>query len=165
MLGFLFKKKEKEVVPTYLEQVETATPSEPKPAPFKMKKGEQYITSTPATLCLYKSDGRISGHGITARVKIMKGVYYRVGTGRVGMGKSWQADQSGELHFTTDRIIFDGSNKNLSTQWHKVINLGISTDGKQISIDRESGADWVFVVDQALPISEFKAIDNVFEGK
>lgn len=165
MLGFLFKKKEVEPVgPDYIEQLESAVPSEPKEAPFKMKKGEEYITSTPATLCLYKSDGRIGGHGVTARIKIMKGVYYRVGSGRVAMGKSWQADQSGVLHFTTDRIIFNGSNKNFSTQWHKVIELGLTPDGKQIRIDRESGADWMFALEEALPVSEFKAVDLAHSG-
>ncbi len=158
----LFKKKEPQ--PDYVDLVKLATPAEYKTAPFRMRKGEQYITSVNAGLFLYKSDGRIGGHGITGRIKIAKGIYYRAGAGRVATGKSWQQDQVGELHFTTERLIFNGSNKNMSVKWEKVIQLGANDDGTVITIDRESGPDWTFKLVEALPVEEFAAIDKAYIG-
>ena len=54
----------------------------------------------------------------SGRIKIAKGIYYRAGAGQVARGKSWQQDQVGELHFTTERLIFNGSNKNMSLVKH-----------------------------------------------
>jgi len=171
MFGFFTKNKTPKVATaTYADQIQQVTDpvfQDRTDAPFRLKKNEEYIGSQSATLCLYKNDGRIGGHGITARVKIMKGVYYRVGTGRMAMGKSWQADQHGTLHFTTDRIVFDGDNKNFSVRWDKVIGFGFNghEDGCQIKVDRETGADWVFILDQQLPVEQMATVVMVEENR
>ena len=116
-------------------------------APFKLKKGERYIGSTSAVLGTYKSDGRISASGVTARIPIAKGVSFRMGSGRVSMGKSWVYDQPGTLHFTSERIIFNGVNTNSSVNLTKVIDITLGDRaGNTILIDRETGKDWSFKV-------------------
>ena len=169
MFGFLTKKN-KVTKTTYADQIESV--SDPvfqnrTSAPFRLKKDEQYIGSQSATLCLYKNDGRVGAHGLTASIKIAKGLRYRIGAGQVAMGKSWQADQQGTLHFTTDRIVFDGDNKNFSTRWDKVIGLRINAqgDGKQIKIDRETGADWVFILDNQFPVEQMATVVMVEENR
>ena len=119
--------------------------------PFKMKKDEKYLFGADAVLGTYKSDGRIAGHGVTARIKIAKGLYYRLGSGRVGMGKSWMYDEPGTLHFTTDRIIFNGSTKNYSVPMHKILDISLGEEGKEIYVDREAGADWSFRMPGIIP--------------
>jgi len=161
----LFKKKEK--LPSYIELVNQTTDVNvfKDSSPFRLKKDEKYIGCKPATLFLYKSDGRIAGHGVTARIKIAKGIYYRAGAGRVGSSKSWQPDQTGDLHFTSDRIIFNGSNKNFSVRWNKVLELQTEETGKQIKIDRETGADWLFQLGENFEHTEFRTIWNMSQGE
>ena len=165
MFGLFKKSEPKETYQDLISKFQKPVFQDKTSAPFRLQKEEEYIGSTTATLCLYKNDGRIAGHGITARVKIAKGIYYRAGAGRVGMNKSWQADQSGVLHFTTNRVIFDGSNKNFSVKWEKVLGLGYTPDGLQLSIDRESGADWLFVLEQPMPADQFSTVCMVEENR
>ena len=118
-------------------------------APFKLKKGELYICSTSAILGTYKNDGRIAGHGVTLRIPIVKGVAYRAGGGRVGMAKSWVYDQPGILHLTSERVIFNGVNTNSTSNLDKIINITLGDEvGSSIMVDRESGKDWSFKVNQ-----------------
>ena len=166
MFGLFTKSKEVPVEARgYMDDVREVTEPVFGEAPFKMKRGEQYIGSAFSTLYLWKNNGNVGAHGVTARVKIMKGVYYRVGAGQMGMQKSWVADQGGELHFTTDRIIFNGDNKNYSTPWHKVIGFTITSDGMEITIDRETGADWVFRLDAPMSVEEMATVIMVEENK
>jgi hypothetical protein len=118
-------------------------------APFKLKKNERYIGSTQAILGTYKNDGRIAGHGVSVRIPIAKGVAYKVGGGRVGMAKSWVYDQRGILHFTSERIVFNGENTNSTTSLDKVIDITLGDAvGSSIMVDRETGKDWSFKVVQ-----------------
>ncbi len=124
-------------------------------APFKLKKGEKYIAGVEAVLGTYKRDGNFQYGAMTARIKIAKGVHFRLGQGRVGMSKSWMYDQPGTLHLTTDRLIFNGVNKNTTLKWDKVIKVSCTDDGQQIYIDKESGSDLSFNLDSIIPESQF----------
>lgn len=119
-----------------------------KNAPFKLKKGESFLFSVNATLGTYKNDGRVSYGGLTGSIKVAKGVRFRVGSGRMAMGKSWVFDNPGTLHVTTDRIIFDGASKNVNSSLDKITNMGIDSNEMILTVDRETGADWWFRVDQ-----------------
>jgi len=119
-----------------------------KTAPFKMKKGESFLFSINATLGTYKNDGRVSYGGLTGSIRVAKGVRFRVGSGRIAMGKSWVFDNPGTLHVTTDRIIFDGATKNVNSKLDKIIKMGIDPNEMILTVDRETGGDWWFRVDQ-----------------
>lgn len=123
-------------------------------APFKLKKGEKYIAGVEAVLGTFKNDGNFKYGAMTARIKIAKGVHFRLGQGRIGMNKSWVYDQPGTLHLTTDRLIFNGVNKNTTLKWDKVIKVSCTDDGQQIYIDKESGSDLSFNLDSIIPESK-----------
>ena len=164
MFGF-FAKKQPEL--NYLVEVNKIDGISPlyNEGPIKLKKGEKYIASSPAKLCLYKNDGRIGASGFTARIPICKGLSYRQHIGKITVGKSWQVDQIGELHLTTDKIIFDGTNKNYSVPWSKVLKFAVTSDGLQIHIDRENGSDFIILLEEALPLRVFKTADKAFLGQ
>jgi hypothetical protein len=136
-------------VQTEIDRIkETKVGSFEESTPFKLKRGEKYIGSVSAILGTYKNDGRVAAHGVTVRVPIMKGVSYRAGVGRVAASKSWIYDQPGVLHFTSERIVFNGVNTNSSVNLTKVIDISLGdATGDRIYIDRETGKDWSFKVD------------------
>ena len=157
-----FAKKQPEL--NYLNEVNKIDGISPlyNEGPIKLKKSEKYIASSPAKLCLFKNDGRVGTYGLTGRIPLGKGLSFRMASGRVMMGKSWQVDQSGELHLTTDKIIFDGTNKNYSVPWSKVLKFAVTSDGLQIHIDRENGSDFIILLEEALPLRVFKTADKAF---
>lgn len=162
MFGFFKKDKKEPELPKerYIDKVLkiTSVDIDDADCPFKLKRNEEYIGSVGATLYLYKSDGNIAGAGITARIKIVKGIYFRAGAGKMVANKSWQPDQHGTLHITSDRIIFNGDNKNVNTRWNKVIEFTFDhDDGEQLEIGRESGPDWIFALDEALSPEQMAA--------
>ncbi len=88
--------------------------------------------------------GNVAGHGISGRVRIAKGVYYRYGAGRVA---SQSVDQlttidSGELYVTNKRFLFRGMTGNKNLPYMKIIMIHPSTSG--IEIEKESGKN-VFI--------------------
>src|SRR5690606_2881585 len=65
---------------------------------------------------------RINYGGPTARIKIAKGVYYRMGS--IGVQKVsedvWQTIDSGQLYLTNKRLIFMGEKGNKIIQLNKI---------------------------------------------
>jgi hypothetical protein len=120
-------------------------------APFKMKKNEKYIASVGAVMGTYKRDGNFRYGAMTGRIKIAKGIYFRLGQGRIGMSKSWVYDQPGTIHFTSERLIFDGVNQNTTLKWDKVMNIQVEKDGSTMYVDKMSGADLSFKLDEIMP--------------
>jgi hypothetical protein len=89
--------------------------------------------------------------GPYARIRIMKGIYYRLGQVNVQpISKDvLQPLDNGTLYLTSQRLIFDGSKKNTSLPFSKIINFVLFADGLQI--EKETGRDVFF---------EFKGIDT-----
>ena len=110
---------------------------------LRLPKGELVLEHFPnLTFYKYKSDGRVKGAGVTARVKVMKGVYLRAGQGRVGMSKSWQPDARGDLYITNKGIIFDGDLKNIKLSWDKILRENYREDS--ITFEKSTGDPLVF---------------------
>ena len=82
---------------------------------------------------------RINYGGPTARIKIAKGVYYRMGS--VGVQKVsedvWQTIDSGQLYLTNKRLIFMGRNGNKTIQLNKILDFKPYKNG--IDIQKETG--------------------------
>jgi len=115
---------------------------------FKLKRGEVHIVSIPATLGTYTYDGG-GGYAVAQqRVKLWKGASVRLGGGKVVRTKSWVFAERGTLHITSNRVIFDGETKNYRVLMTKVLDTAF--DDKIIYIDRETGADWKFKLDQPI---------------
>jgi hypothetical protein len=110
---------------------------------LRLPKGELVLEHFPHMIFYkYKSDGRVSGAGITARVKVVKGVYLRAGQGKVGISKSWQPDASGDLYITNKGIIFDGDLKNIKLTWDKILRENYREDS--ITFEKSTGDPLVF---------------------
>lgn len=84
---------------------------------------------------------RVNYHGPTARIRIMKGVYWRVGsiapqrvteTNLVEVAK-------GTLYVTSKRVILDGQAGNKSVTWRSVFGQEVFSDA--IKLDKSSGRD------------------------
>lgn len=89
---------------------------------------------------------RINYGGPTVRIKIMKGVYYRVGSARVQRVTRDVLRQidSGTLYVTSKRIIFDGSRKNTTIRLSNVLSIMPYSDG--VEIEKTSGRNPIFMV-------------------
>jgi hypothetical protein len=96
---------------------------------------------------------RLSYGGPTARVKIMKGVYYRVGSVSV---RSESKDvltkiDTGSLYITNKRVLFVGSKQNKPIKLSQIIDFEVYSDG--IEIVKDSGKNLVFMINQNVKIA------------
>ena len=172
MLGFLKKAFNTQVGPSYTDNVntfinrivETGNISLDNEGPFKLKKGELFIGSYDATLGVFKNNGNFAYGATTARIRIAKGLSFRLGAGKMGMEKSWVFDQPGTIHFTTQRMVFDGINTNTSVPYTKVIGLSLDASGKHLWVDRETGKDLCFKFDNQVPAEEMAKIHCFARG-
>ena len=82
---------------------------------------------------------RIDYHGPVARIRIMKGVYYRIGsiTPHVTASDEWRQIDKGDLYLTNTRIIFMGSGKDSAIRLNKVLSFSPFSNG--VEIDKETG--------------------------
>ena len=82
---------------------------------------------------------RVNYGGPTARIKIAKGVYYRMGS--VGVQRVsedvWQTIDSGQLYLTNKRLIFMGGKGNKTIQLNKILDVTPYKNG--VDIQKESG--------------------------
>jgi hypothetical protein len=108
-------------------------------------KNEECYCSTPVTLYENRSvTKRIGYAGPTFRVKIAKGLYYRVGdinVSRTTETVMTMIDQ-GMLYITNKRILFYGGKQNKVIKYNQIIDITPYSDG--ISIIKETGKPPVF---------------------
>lgn len=84
---------------------------------------------------------RVNYSGVSASIKIVKGVRYRIGSiapQRVTQDVLTVVD-SGSLHLTNKRVLVQGTRKNTSVNLTKVIHFTVYSDGLQIQ--KETGKD------------------------
>lgn len=84
---------------------------------------------------------RVNYHGPTARIRIMKGVYWRAGSispQRVTETNLVEVAQ-GTLYVTNKRVILDGAAGNKSVTWRSVFGQEVFSDA--IKLDKSSGRD------------------------
>ena len=111
-----------------------------KEVPIYLQKNEQcYFTTFADWLESRTVTKRTNYAGPTARIKIMKGIYYRVGSIGVQRITSEQLllIDSGQLYITNKRIIFVGNKKNTNIQLSKILSVNPYTDG--VGIEKETG--------------------------
>lgn len=84
-------------------------------------------------------------HGPSGRIRITKGLSWRYGSvsiDRVSREELRQID-TGTLYITNKRILFNGQNKNLNTQFKKIIHFSVYGDG--LKIEKDTGRDQYFL--------------------
>jgi hypothetical protein len=116
-------------------------------APIALQKKEVCHFSSSTTLYEMRTETvRVNYGGPSARIRIMKGVYYRVGSTqaqRVTRDVLREID-SGTLYVTNKRIIFDGGRKNSTIRLSNVFAITPYSDA--IEIEKVSGRNPVFMV-------------------
>lgn len=89
---------------------------------------------------------RYNYSGPTARIKIMKGVYYRAGS--IGVQRSTSEElqliDSGRIFITSKRIIFLGNKKNSNILLSKILSINPYSDG--VGIEKASGRSPIITV-------------------
>jgi len=145
----LFKKKYEDQVQEEYNKLTSLTVDNDK-SPIKLKKDEWYLGSMPVTMGTYKNNGNFGYGALTARLKIAKGIYARAGAGKMGLEKSWVYDHPGELHFTTQRIVFNGAYSNKTIPWSKVMEFATDSKIDKMLIGQETGKDLAFEIKEWL---------------
>jgi hypothetical protein len=112
---------------------------------LKLKRNETCHFVTPASHFEERTvTRRVRYSGPSARIRIAKGVYWRMGD--VGVSKVTENVLaplgSGSLYLTSSRLLFDGQSKTTSIALTKIINFQLYTDG--VKIEKDSGKDQVF---------------------
>ena len=82
---------------------------------------------------------RVSYHGPTARIRIMKGVYYRLGSFEPSIVRDEHLEQvdSGTLYLTNKRLLYRGARKSSSIRLNKILAFRVAEDG--LIVEKETG--------------------------
>lgn len=116
--------------------------------PVSLQRDEIGVFLSYATLFEYRVS-RISRSysGPAARIKIAKGIYWRAGqySGRTESTEELKEIDRGDLILTTDRIIFSGRKKNVSTRFSRV--AGIVRHRNGLELHRENAKAIFFSCD------------------
>jgi hypothetical protein len=117
-------------------------------APINLQRGEvcHYYTATELNE-MRTETVRTNYAGPSARIRIMKGVYYRIGsvrTERVTREVLRPVD-SGTLYVTNKRLIFDGSRKNSTIRLSNI--LAITPYAGAVEVEKTTGRNPLFMVD------------------
>lgn len=110
----------------------------PIPVDLSLQKSEEcYFCTTADWYELRTQTTRYNYGGPTARVKIMKGVYYRVGSIKTQPIKQdvLKLIDSGILYLTNKRIIFVGCKKNNNIRLERILSFTPYSDGVEIGKD------------------------------
>ncbi|WP_299435730.1 hypothetical protein [uncultured Maribacter sp.] len=96
---------------------------------------------------------RINYGGPTARIKIAKGVYYRMGSisAKSVSEDVWQIIDSGNIYLTNKRLIFMGSRGNKTIRLNKILDITPYKNG--VDIQKDAGKS---------PFLEFKLNVDIF---
>jgi hypothetical protein len=131
--------------------------------PFRLKRNEVILGASRARRGTHQATGRgkVRTHGFVVSVPIVQGLRWRAsfGSGQIKPEMKWVFNEEGVLWFTNQRIIFDGSNKNITIQLPKVLNLGFAnSDASLFYLDIENGKDAMFNLQTSFSTLEYALI-------
>jgi hypothetical protein len=108
---------------------------------INLVRGEKlyFKTDDVSWLELRKITKRYNYSGPTARIKIAKGVYYRLGSMSVQPVTSdeWRTIDSGSLYLTNKRLIFMGDKSNKTIRLNRILDIMSYSNG--VDIKKDSG--------------------------
>ncbi|MDW9479006.1 hypothetical protein GOB57_10000 [Sinorhizobium meliloti] len=128
----------------------TLTPLDPFDHGYRPVANENLIAvQENASLMELKSSGSYRAAGTTISIPIVKGVRYRVGSGRITSEKSWQVTATGRLLVTDKAVVFESPQKNERMTWGQIADAELMLDGFRIA--KRTGSPRTFVVDSPDP--------------
>ena len=118
-------------------------------APIHLQKGELCHLSLDASHHEMRTVTRAIGYaGPTGRIRIAKGIYWRMG--ELGVNRVTQDVlkllDTGTLYITSKRLLFNGTAKTTNVSYNHVISFSIPDNG--IQVEKDSGRDQFFQVTQ-----------------
>jgi hypothetical protein len=118
------------------------------PVDISLQKGEEaYFTTLARWAELRTKTVRINYSGLTASIRIAKGVRWRVGTivpQRITQ-EQLTVLNSGILYITNKRVILRGKNKNMAVRLDALLGIRVFSDG--IQLDKATGRSPVVLID------------------
>ncbi|MDP2965257.1 MAG: hypothetical protein Q8N39_04355 [Pelolinea sp.] len=124
------------------------------PVSILLQKTERCYFQSPVTLLETRAvNTRVNYFGPTARIRIMKGVYYRLGSVNVRPKSEQKMTKidDGMIYITNKRILFVGSSTNRPIMYSQIIDFEVCSDG--ISIVKESGKSPIFMISSDAPLA------------
>lgn len=118
------------------------------PLPVNLQKGESPIWAFPGTEYLEDRERReFVGHSQGVSVRVMKGVYYRVGSfkGRPVTHQERISLGTGTLYVTTKNLYFTGSQKSVRIPFGKIVSFEQFSNGIGIMRDLATAKPQIFV--------------------
>jgi len=110
-----------------------------------LTKAEQCIWSSSAERYENRKERVMTTYtGVTSRVKVMRGVYFRQGavkTTPITKDVLREVDR-GQFYLTTKRVIFAGKDQTISLKWENILEFYPHVDG--VEIRRSSGKNLIF---------------------
>lgn len=106
---------------------------------INLQRSEKCYFSTAVEWFEQRTVSRRIRSGGSARIKIMKGVYYRVGSSSsyTVSSEEWRLIDTGTIYLTNKRIIFLGNSKNTNLKLDRILSYTPYTDG--VEIEKDSG--------------------------
>jgi hypothetical protein len=101
-----------------------------------------------------KSTGRYSTGGMSVSIPIVKGVRWRIGSGKVRGEKTMQVTGRGRLIVTDKAIVFESPEKNERITWGQIAGIEFFSDGYQVA--KRSGPPRTFSI--KAPDPKFAAV-------
>lgn len=104
-------------------------------ATLVLKKGEQVHLEEPAELLKEVIHREFQGGSRGVSFRVAKGVTYRVGAVRgrmVEVGRSLETADTGDLHVTSQRVVYSGVRKSIEIPYAKLLDMSVFTDGIQL---------------------------------
>jgi hypothetical protein len=118
------------------------------PVDISLQKGEEaYFTTLARWAELRTKTVRINYSGVTASIRIVKGLRWRVGTivpQRITQ-EQLTVLNSGILYITNKRVILRGKNKNMAVRLDALLGIRVFSDG--IQLDKATGRSPVVLID------------------
>lgn len=124
-------------------------PLDPVMSPLLLKRGEWCVHGIQATAYEERQrTTRIDYAGPTARIKIMKGVYYRVGSAKLSRKTEAYSHSfgSGVLCATNKRLLWVAPNKTITIPLYKILMFEPFSDG--IKVFKDTGKPILFEFDE-----------------
>jgi tellurite resistance protein len=112
---------------------------------IRLQRGETCHADFPCRLLEKRTiTKRVNYAGPSGRIRIMRGLSFRYGSVSVSGVTSEEMRQidTGSLHITNKRLLFNGAAKNLNIPYKKVIGFTMFSDG--VLIEKDTGRDQYF---------------------
>lgn len=96
---------------------------------IRSKRNEHILAEACFDLYRYKTTGRLAGHGLRYRTKIVQGLTYNAGVGQMYANKDWLKDEKGLITISNQAITYTSTMNSKRFTWTSVAKLEVFANG------------------------------------